>query len=118
MLRLKESLRPGISASSHLRKGARAVGEALEVLGRYARTVEDRDQQIRMRRVLWIVQVLPSLDLAAATARENLRKRIGIVSVAVGHIASEQSDRMVEHGAVAIGHVLKAVYKLRKDRGV
>ena len=94
------------------------VGETLVVLRRNARAVEDRDQQIRMRRVLFVVQVLPTLDTAGAAADDHLRKRIGIVSVAVGHVAAEQNDRMVEHRAVAIRHVLEALDKLRENLGV
>src|SRR3989442_14832004 len=70
-----------------------------------------------MRRVLWIVQVLSALDTAAA-ANQHLRKRIGVVSIAVGHVTSEQNDRMVEHRTVAIGHALEALGKLRENRGV
>ena len=55
---------------------------------------------------------------AAATANQHLRKRIGIVSVAVGHVAPEQSDRMVEHRTIAVGHALEALGKFREHRGV
>jgi len=70
-----------------------------------------------MRRVLWIVHVLPSLD-TAATANQHLRKRIGVVRVAVGHVASEQNEGVVEHRPVAIRHVLEALGKLRENRRV
>ena len=70
-----------------------------------------------MRGVLWIVQVLSSLE-TAAFANEHLRQRIDVVSVAVGHVTAEQNDRMVEHRTVAIGHVLEALGKLRENCSV
>src|SRR6478735_7765152 len=81
--------RIGSQDQSHLRKESGAIREVFEVVRRDAGAVKDRDQQIRMRRVLWIVQVLSSLD-AATTSNEYLRKRIGVVSIAVRHVASEQ----------------------------
>src|SRR5262249_10986524 len=70
-----------------------------------------------MRRVLWIVHVLSSFD-TAATANQHLRKRIGVVRVAVGHVAAEQNDGMVKYRTVAIGHVLEALGEFRENRGV
>ena len=70
-----------------------------------------------MRRVLLVVQVLVALD-AAATADQRLRQRIVVVRVAVGHVAAEQNDRMVEHRSVAFLHVLEALHELREHRGV
>jgi hypothetical protein len=62
--------------------------------------MQHRHQDVRVRRVLRIVQVLVALD-AAATADQRLRQRIVVVRVAVRHVAAEQDDRVVEHVAVA-----------------
>ena len=84
---------------------------------RHARAVQHRDQDVRVRRVLRIVQVLATLD-AATTADQRLRQRIVVVGVAVGHVAAEQDDRMVEHRPVAVGHLVEALDELREHRGV
>ena len=45
---------------------------------------------------------------------QRLRQRIVVVRVAVRHVAAEQDDRVVEHVAVALPHVVEALDELRK----
>src|SRR6185503_20134992 len=63
----RPALRCGCPARSHLGERTGGVGELLDLVRRNARAVKHRDQDVRVRRVLLVVQVLVALD-AAATA--------------------------------------------------
>ena len=63
-------------------------------------------------------QVLPTLDLAAPAAHDHRRQRELVVRVAVAHVASVQQDRVIQHRAVAVGHVGKLADELRERLAV
>ena len=54
-------------------------------------------QQVRMRRVVLVMQMLAALDRAAALAEHGGGDRIVIVQIAIGHVAAEQQNRIVQH---------------------
>src|SRR5262245_58430466 len=74
------------------------VAELLDLVGRHAGAIENRDHEVRERRVALVVQVLIALQSAAAS-EQQFRQLIGIVGVAVAHVAAEQNDRVVEQVA-------------------
>src|SRR5690606_27464485 len=79
--------------TSDLRELAGAVADRLP---RNAGTLEQRQDQIRVRRVLLVREVLAALDAAVAVAEHDGRQRIGVVQVRVGHVAAVEQYRMVE----------------------
>src|SRR4029450_8279868 len=76
------AIRCSCPAQSHLGERTGGVGELLDLVRRNARAVKHRDQDVRVRCVLLVVQVLVALD-AAATTDQRLRQWIVVVGVAV-----------------------------------
>src|SRR5262252_8307342 len=64
-----------------------AVAELLVFLGRNTRALEQRDENVRVRRVLLVVDVLVALH-AAAASEDRLGQRVAVVRVAVCHVAA------------------------------
>ena len=61
--------------------------------------------------------MLAAFDFAPA-ADDGGRQWIVIVHVAVAHVAAENNDRMIQHGAVAVGHFREFGQEPGKDLGV
>src|SRR5581483_12356275 len=92
-------LGPTASCLSNLRELAGAVADGLR---RHSRTIEEREQHIRQGRVIGVTQMLPALELAAASAEQGGRQRELIVAVAVAHVAAVQNDRVIQQRSIAI----------------
>src|SRR5439155_8479875 len=73
-----------------------------ERLHRNADLVEHRQQKVRHRCVIRILEVTAALMLARCTANDEVWQREMIVHVAVAHVAAEEQQRMVEQRAVPI----------------
>src|SRR5690554_7211839 len=92
---------PVLSCCSDFRQHASAVAETLF---RNTGALHDGQQQVGMRGVLRIGQVLAALDAATGLAEQGAGQRIVVVTVAVAHVGAEQDQRVVQYGAVAFLH--------------
>src|SRR4030095_741597 len=86
------------------RQRMRAVAELVDV---GAGLIENRQQQIRHRHVVFIRVVMTRLDLPAEIAREQAGQIEMTVQIAVSHSATEQREAMIQQGSIAIGGVLQ-----------
>ena len=90
---------------------ARAVDEAVEA---NAHAVEQREVQVRQRRLLRIPDVIAALDAADAAARDDDRQVAMIVDVRIAHAAAEQVRRVIEQRAVAVRRRLQLLQQVRR----
>src|SRR5688500_11655636 len=86
----------------HLREDLRAVPERLF---RHARAVQQGQQQVGQRRLVFVFEVLVAFEPAVAPAHDDRRQRELVVRVAVRHVAAVEHDRVVQHRPLAIGHL-------------
>ena len=96
---LRSALRSALLGSqiSWIRAGAVAERVDFDV-----DLVEQRHEQVRLRRVLGAHDVLAALQLAAAAADHDVRQRVVIVRVAVAHVAAVEQHRVIQQRAVAV----------------
>src|SRR5690606_18866592 len=78
--------------SLELRKVSGAVTDGLDG---HSGAIEQRHEQICVRGVLGIDQVLPALDAAAGMPEDRQRQGTGIVQIAVAHSASVEHDGVI-----------------------
>ena len=86
-----------------------------DLVARNSGAVEQRQQQVRQRRPVGVLQVLTTLQLAASTSHHQRRQREFIMGIAVAHVAAVEQDRVIQHGAVPIWHRRELAEELGKD---
>src|SRR5262249_38515048 len=100
----------------NLREGLESI--VADLVGVDARALSDREQQVRERRLIGILQMLSAFDLAVRASDDRHRLREVIGAIAVAHVAAPDKKRVIEHGAVAVGQRLQLVQELRHHRAV
>src|SRR4030095_16718122 len=80
--------------------------------------VEQSQQQVCKRRLIRNTNVLASFDPPHTTAKDGSWKRKMVMSVAIAHVAAENEDRMIQHGAVAVRHLRQFCREFGEHVGV
>src|SRR5262245_36616532 len=79
-------------------------GAVAERLLLHAHFGEHGDEQVGHRRVVLVLQMPSALHLSSRAANHKVGQREVIVGVAVAHVAAVEEQRVIEQGAVAVGH--------------
>src|SRR6516225_9010647 len=95
----------GARLDAHLRQLLELASAVADLLGRHAQDIQERELQVRRRRVFWIDEMTAALEGAAATADDEGRERTVCVTVTVADARSVQNDQVVEQRAIAVGSV-------------
>src|SRR5262252_1387506 len=104
----------GARLDAHLRQLLELASAVADLLGRHAQDIQERELQVRRRRVFWIDEMTAALEGAAATADDERRERTVCVTVTVADARSIQNDQVVEQRAIAVGRVAKLFQIVRK----
>src|SRR6266850_35860 len=78
-----------------------------QLLRRHAEEVEDRELQVRQRRVFWIYEMAAALESARASADEQRRERTVRMAIAVADGSAVKNHHVIEQGSVAVRRVSK-----------
>ena len=87
-------------------------------LDRHAGAVQDREHEVRDGRVIGVTHVRTPVQRTGAAANHGIRDVEMAVLIAVAHVAAEEQDRVVEHRAIAVGHLGKLADELREHARV
>ena len=82
---------------------------------RHAEEIQQRELQVRQRRVLRIDEMTAALERAAAAADEQRRERTVRVTVAVADARTIKNDHVVEQRAVAVRRVPQLLQIIREQ---
>src|SRR6202044_679527 len=80
-----------------LRKTVKAIADGLH---RDLITLQQRQQQFAVARILWILQVLAAFDLSVGVAQNRGRQRIVVMAIAIAHVAAKKNGGVIEYGPV------------------
>src|SRR5438132_8244315 len=83
-------------------QGLDAAVAVAERVDRDADLVEHRQDQVRHRRVIRILEMTAALVIAGRASDDEIRQREMVVLVAVAHVAAVEDERVIEERAVAV----------------